>query len=135
MTKPNGKVVGKGLNGQCFLLLDFIIFEWKSWQLVRHIKSELTNTDFLVPEIHDYLSFIQKQLLGFFNEHCLCQKCTKTENKPQLYMSLHLSLGHYSITPISVNGTGLYSHVNTLNVVCSLDRNKNSYAKYFYGFC
>lgn len=77
-----------------------------------------------LPEFYIDVAF---ELL-YVNQLCLCcQKCTGTENKTQLYMFLHLSLGHYSDTPISVNCTGLYSNVNTLNVVCSLDRNKSSF--------
>lgn len=49
---------GKHLTGQCFPLLDFIILELKSWKLVCHTQSELTNTELLVSEIPGYLIFM-----------------------------------------------------------------------------
>lgn len=74
-----------------------------------------------LPEFYIEVAFV----LLCFNQCCLCcQKCTKTENKTHLYMFLHLTLGHYSLNPISVNGTGLYSKVNTLNMGRSSDRKK-----------
>lgn len=50
-------------------------------------------------------------------------------------MFLHLTLGHYSLNPISVNGTGLYSKVNTLNMGRSSDRKKILMQKTFMVFC
>lgn len=84
-----------------------------------------------LPEFYIEVAF---ELL-YINQHCLCcQMCINTENKTLLYMFLHLSLGHCSVNPVSVKRTSLYSNINTLNVVYSLDRNKNLMQKTFMGF-